>query len=57
MKGVRIGGGTPFYNGRVGGFGLFDLKTLCHFGVESGMTFEGTTGACMNGRIYRFNSK
>ena len=26
-----------------------------HFGLESGMVFEGTTG--MTERIYRFNSK
>ena len=59
MKGVRIRGGTSLYNGRVGAWGLFGLKTLCPFifGVESGMVFEGTTGAYMNGRIYRFNSK
>ena len=58
MKGVRIRGGTPLYNGRVGVLGLVGLKTLiAHFGVESGMVFEGTTGAYMNGRIYRFNSK
>ena len=29
---------------------------LSHFGLESGMVFERTTGAYMNGRIYRFNS-
>ena len=32
-------------------------KDFPHFGLESGMVFEGTTGAYMNGRIYRFNSK
>ena len=48
MKGVGIRGGTPFYNGRVGVLG---------FGVESGMVFEGTTGAYMNGRIFRFSSR
>ena len=44
----------------VGFLGLFGLKTgihFAHFGLESGMVFEGTTGAYMNGRIYRFNSK
>ena len=41
--------------------GLFGLKTginqinFAHFGLESGMVFEGTTGA--NERSYRFNSK
>ena len=38
---------------------LFGLKTATihfdHFGLESGMVFEGTTGA--HERIYRFNSK
>ena len=44
-----LGGGcTPLYKGRVGVLG---------FGVESGMVFEGTTGAYMNGRIYRFSSR
>ena len=60
MKRVRIRGGTPLYNGRVGVLGLFGLKTgihFAHFGVESGMVFEGTMGAYMNGRIYHFNSK
>ena len=36
----------------------FGLKTgidFAHFGLESGMVFEGTTGAYE--RIYRFNSK
>ena len=42
------GGCTPLYKGRVGVLGL---------GVESGMVFEGTTGAYMNGRIYRFSSR
>ena len=35
-----------------------DLKTcihFAHFGLESGMVFEGTTGVYE--RIYRFNSK
>ena len=37
--------------------GLFGLKTgidFAHFGLESGMVFEGTTG--VHERIYRFNS-
>ena len=38
---------------------LFGLKTATmhfdHFGLESGMVFEGTTGAYE--RLYRFNSK
>ena len=36
-------------------FGLFGLKTgieFAHFGLESAMVFEGTTGAYE--RIYRF---
>ena len=36
----------------------FGLKTeidFAHFGLESGMVFEGTTG--IYERIYRFNSK
>ena len=36
----------------------FGLKTgidFTHFGLESGMVFEGTTGVYE--RIYRFNSK
>ena len=39
-------------------WGLFGLKTgidFAHFGLESGMVFEGTTGVYE--RIYRFNSK
>ena len=38
--------------------GLFGLKTgidFAHFGLESSMVFEETTGAYE--RIYRFNSK
>ena len=37
---------------------VFGLKTgvhLAHFGLELGMVFEGTTGACE--LSYRFNSK
>ena len=43
---------------RVGVFRRFGLKTgidFAHFGLESGMVFEGTTGVYE--RIYRFNSK
>ena len=43
---------------RVGFLGRFGLKTSIHFGhfgLESGMVFEGTTGVYE--RIYRFSSK
>ena len=43
---------------RVGVLRRFGLKTgihFAHFGLESGMVFEGTTGVYE--RIYRFNSK
>ena len=43
---------------RVGILRRFGLKTcvhFAHFGLESGMVFEGTTGVYE--RIYRFNSK
>ena len=43
---------------RVGVWGLFGLKTgihFAHFGLESGMVFEGSTGVYE--RIYVFNSK
>ena len=43
---------------RVGFLCRFGLKTgihFAHFGLESGVVFEGTTG--MYERIYRFNSK
>ena len=43
---------------RVGFLRCFGLKTgICfaHFGLESGIGFEGTTGVYE--RIYRFNSK
>ena len=45
MREVRIRGGTPFYNGRVGGFGPFGLKTLCPFccGIRYG--FRGNNGS------------
>ena len=59
------GGGTLFYKQdryvppqRVWFFGLFGLKTCIdfdHFGLESGMVFEGATEA--NEHIYRFSSK
>ena len=58
-------GGTPLYKPyryvpphRVGFLRRFGLKTglrFSHFGLESGMVFEGTTG--MYERSYRFNSK
>ena len=43
---------------RVGFLRRFGLKTginFVYFALESGMVFEGTTGAYE--RIYRFNSK
>ena len=43
---------------QVGFLRRFGLKTgihFAHFGLESGMVFEGTTGVYE--RIYRFNSK
>ena len=59
------GGGTPLYKlyryvppQRVGFFRRFGLKThihSAHFGLESGMVFEGTTGVYEH--FYRFNSK
>ena len=67
---MRLGGGggrrgTPFYKPyryvpphRVGFLRRFGLKTgrdFAHFGLESGMVFEGNTGVYE--RIYRFNSK
>ena len=63
---ARGGGeGTPLYKlyryvppHLVGFFGCFGLKTgldFAHFGLESGMVFEGTTRVYE--RIYRFNSK
>ena len=36
-------------------FGLQTGTHFAHFGLESGMAFEGTTGAYE--RIYRFNFK
>ena len=62
---ARGGGGTPLYKlyrhvppQRVGVLRRCGLKTgihFAHFGLESGMVFEGTTGVYE--RIYRFNSK
>ena len=59
------GGSTPLYKPyryvpphRVGFLRRFSLKTgihFAHFGLESGMVFEGTTRVYE--RIYRFNSK
>ena len=64
-SGLGGGGGTPLYKlyryvppHRVGFLRRFGLKTgihFAHFGLESGMVFEGTTGVYE--RIYRFNSK
>ena len=58
-------GGTPLYKlhrrvppHRVGFLCRFGLKTgihFAHFGLESGMVFEETTG--LYERFYRFNSK
>ena len=59
------GGDTPLYKlysylppHRVGFLRRFGLTTgihFAHFGLESGMVFEGTTGVYEH--IYRFNSK
>ena len=59
------GGSTPLYKPyryvpphRVGFLRRFGLKTginFAHFGLESGMVFEGTTRVYE--RVYRFNSK
>ena len=59
------GGGTPLYKPyrylppyRVGFLRRFGLKTgkhFAHFGLESGMVFEETTGVYE--RIYRFDYK
>ena len=45
MKGVSIRGDTPFYNERVGGLGLFGLKTLCPFWSGIGYGFRGNYGS------------
>ena len=60
-----VGEGTPLYKlyayvppHRVGFLHRFGLETgihFAHFGLESVMVFEGTTGVYE--RIYRFNSK
>ena len=62
---MGLGRGTPLYKpyryvppDRVRFLRRFGLKTgidFAHFGLESGMVFEGTTGVYE--RIYRFNSK
>ena len=62
---ILVPEGTPLYKlyryvspDRVGFLCRFGLKTgmhFGHFGLESGMVFEGTTGVYE--RIYRFNSK
>ena len=62
---ILVPWGTPLYKlyryvspDRVGFLRRFGLKTgkhFAHFGLESGMVFEGTTGVYE--RIYRFNSK
>ena len=59
------GGGTPLYKlyrcvpprlvGLLRRFGLKTGKHFAHFGLESGMDFEGTTG--VHERINLFNSK
>ena len=61
----RRGGGTPLYklyryvpSHRVGFLRRFGLKTgihSAHFGLESGMVFEGTTG--LYERIFRLYAK
>ena len=63
---MQIGGrGTPLYKlyrvcaalsvGFLRRFGLKMGIHFAHFGLESGMIFEGTTGVYEH--IYRFNSK
>ena len=55
---VFPGGYSHASSHRVGFLRRFALKTVihfAHFGLESGMVFEGTTGVYE--RIYRFNSK
>ena len=63
--GVYPGSGPPLYKlyryvppHRVAFLRRFDLKLgihFAHFGLESGMVCEGTTGVYE--RIYRFNSE
>ena len=66
LGGEGGGKGTPLYKTyryvpppqRVRFLRRFGLKTgihFAHFGLESGMVFEGATGVYE--RIYRFNSK
>ena len=64
VRGPQIAGGTPLYKlqgyvpSHCGVFDRFSLQTgihFAHFGLESGIAFEGTTGAYES--IYRFNSK
>ena len=45
----------PHRVGFLHGFGLKTGIQFAHFGLESGMVFEGTTG--LYERLYRFNSK
>ena len=45
----------PHRVGFLHGFGLKTGIHFAHFGLESGMVFEGTTG--LYERLYRFNSK
>ena len=62
---LNVPGGTPLYEPykyvppqRVGVLRLFSLKTgihFAHFGLESGVVFEGSRGVYE--RIYFFNSK
>ena len=61
----KVPGGTPLYEPckyvprqKVGVLGLFGLKTgihFAHFGLKSGVVFEGTRGGYE--RIYFFSSK
>ena len=58
FDGVTVRTGNSYIHHRVGFLRRFGLKTdihFAHFGLESGMVFEGTTGVYE--RIYRFNSK
>ena len=65
LKSSPGGGGTPLHKlcryvppHRVGflrGFGLETGLHFAHFGLKSGIVFEGTTGVYK--RVYRFNSK
>ena len=65
MSEIRGAGGTPLYElyryvpphweGFLHHFGLKTGIHFAHFGLESGMVFEGTTG--LYKRLSRFNSK